>query len=78
MTLPNDMWLKNYLVFAGLEDRIKIIMNSYMSELLSTSEFYTNSYNVSTEFTYLFNAVAFDYHLMNGKWWLGYIFPSKW
>ena len=37
-----------------------------MSELLSTSEFIQTdiTYNVTTEFTYLFNAVAFDYHLM--------------
>jgi len=57
-----------YLVSAGLEDGVKYIftMNPYMSELLSKSEFIQTdiTYNVSTEFTYLFNAVAFDYHLM--------------
>ena len=57
-----------YLVSAGLEDGIKYIftMNPYMSELLSTSEFIQTdiAYNVSTECTYLSNAVAFDYHLM--------------
>jgi len=41
-------------------------MNPNMSELLSISEFIqTNiTYNVNTEFRYLFNAVAFDYNLM--------------
>ena len=41
-------------------------MNPYLSELLSISEFMqTNiTYNVNTEFKYLFNAVAFDYNLM--------------
>ena len=66
------MWFNKpsrpYIVSAGLEDGVKYIftMNPYMSELLSTSEFIETdiTYNVSTEFTYLYNAVAFDYHLM--------------
>ena len=57
-----------YLVSAGLEDEIKFIftMNPYMSELLSISVFIQTdiTYNVNTEFGYLFNAVAFDYNLM--------------
>ena len=57
-----------YLVSAKLDDGIKYIftMSPYMSQLLSTSEFIQTdiTYNVTTEFTYLFNAVAFDYQLM--------------
>ena len=57
-----------YLVSAGLDDGIKYIftMSPYMSQLLSTSEFIQTdiTYNVTTEFTYLFNTVTFDYHLM--------------
>ena len=61
------MLTRPYLVSAGVDDGINYIhtMNPYMEKLLSASEFIQTdiTYNVTIDFPYLFNAVAFDYDI---------------
>jgi len=63
-----NMLARPYLISAGIDDGIKYIhtMNPYMGKLLSTSEFIQTdiTFNVTAEFPYLFNAVAFDYDIL--------------
>lgn len=62
------MLARPYLVSAGVDDGINYMhtMNPYMAKLLSVSEFIQTdiTYNVTVDFPYLFNAVAFDYDVL--------------